>query len=67
MYVPAHDDKKEQFIIELYHICAKIKDPMILGGDLCGRTNLNYTGSSTQILSQGLQRTSNGVTSWPVG
>jgi hypothetical protein len=21
----------------------------------CGRTNLNYTGSSTQVLSQGLQ------------
>jgi hypothetical protein len=33
----------------------------------CGRTNLNYTSSSTQVLSQGLQRTSNGVTPWPVG
>jgi hypothetical protein len=33
----------------------------------CGRTNLNYIGSSTQVLSQGLQRTSNGVTPWPVG
>jgi hypothetical protein len=27
-----------------------------------GKTNLNYTGSSTQVLSQGLQHTSNGVT-----
>jgi hypothetical protein len=34
---------------------------------ICGRTNLNYTGSSTQVLSQGLQRASNGVTPWPVG
>jgi hypothetical protein len=34
--------------------------------DLCGRTNLNYTGSSTQVHSQGLKRTSNGVTPWPV-
>jgi hypothetical protein len=33
----------------------------------CGRTNLNYTGSSTQVLSQGLQHASNGVTPWPVG
>jgi hypothetical protein len=32
----------------------------------CGRTNLNYTGSSTQVLSQGLQCTSNGITPWPV-
>jgi hypothetical protein len=37
------------------------------GGGGCGRTNLNYTGSNTQVLSQGLQRTSNGVTPWPVG
>jgi hypothetical protein len=27
---------------------------------------LNYTGSNTQVLSQGLQRTSNGVTHWSV-
>jgi hypothetical protein len=33
----------------------------------CGSTDLNYTDSSTQVLSQGLQRTSNGVTPWPVG
>jgi hypothetical protein len=36
-------------------------------GGPCGRTNLNYTGSSTQVLSQGLQRASNSVTPWPVG
>jgi hypothetical protein len=36
-------------------------------GRYCGRTNLNYAGSSMQVLSQGLQRTSNGVTPWPVG
>jgi hypothetical protein len=33
----------------------------------CGRTNLNYTGSSTQVHSRGLQRTSNGIIPWPVG
>jgi hypothetical protein len=27
----------------------------------CGRTNLNYTGSSTQVHSRGLQRASNGI------
>jgi hypothetical protein len=31
-------------------------------GDLpCGRTNLNYTGSSTRVHSRGLQRASNGI------
>jgi hypothetical protein len=34
----------------------------------CGRTNLNYTVSSTQVLSlKGSNRTLNGVTPWPVG
>jgi hypothetical protein len=33
----------------------------------CGRTNLNYTGSSTRVHSRGLQRTSNGIIPWPVG
>jgi hypothetical protein len=32
-----------------------------------GRTNLNYTGSSTQVHSRGLQCTSNGIIPWPVG
>jgi hypothetical protein len=27
----------------------------------CGRTNLNYTGSSTRVLNEGLLRTSNGI------
>jgi hypothetical protein len=27
----------------------------------CGRTNLNYTGSSTRVLSGGLPRASNGI------
>jgi hypothetical protein len=31
---------------------------------LCGRTNLNYTGKSSL---KGSNRTSNGVTPWPVG
>jgi hypothetical protein len=31
------------------------------------QNRLNYTGSNTQVLSQGLQRTSNGVTHWSVG
>jgi hypothetical protein len=33
----------------------------------CGRTNLNYTGSSMRVHSQGLQRASNGIIPWPVG
>jgi hypothetical protein len=33
----------------------------------CGRTNLNYTGSSTRVQSRGLQRASNGIIPWPVG
>jgi hypothetical protein len=32
----------------------------------CGRTNLNYTGSSTRVHSRGLQRTSNGTIPWSV-
>jgi acyl CoA:acetate/3-ketoacid CoA transferase alpha subunit len=32
----------------------------------CCRTNLNYTGSSTRVHSQGLQRASNGIIPWPV-
>jgi hypothetical protein len=39
----------------------------VLEKGICGRINLNYTGSSTQVLSQGLQRASNGVSPWPVG
>jgi hypothetical protein len=32
------------------------------GSDVnCGRTNLNYTGSSTRVLAGGLPRTSNGI------
>jgi hypothetical protein len=31
-----------------------------------GRTNLNYTGSSTRVHSCGLQRASNGIIPWPV-
>jgi hypothetical protein len=34
---------------------------------LCGRTNLNYTGSSTRVHSRGLQRAFNGIIPWPVG
>jgi hypothetical protein len=33
----------------------------------CGRTNLNYTGSSTWFLSWGLPRASNGIIPWPIG
>jgi hypothetical protein len=33
----------------------------------CGRTNLNYTGSSTRVHPRGLQRASNGIILWPVG
>jgi hypothetical protein len=34
---------------------------------LLWQNRLNYTGSNTQVLSPGLQRTSNGVTHWSVG
>jgi hypothetical protein len=37
------------------------------GETKCGRTNLNYTGSSTRVHSRGLQRASNGIIPWPVG
>jgi hypothetical protein len=33
----------------------------------CGRTNLNYTGSSTWVHYWGLQHASNGIIPWPVG
>jgi hypothetical protein len=39
----------------------------LLPVDHCGRTNLNYTGSSTRVHSRGLQRASNGIIPWPVG
>jgi hypothetical protein len=33
----------------------------------CGRTNLNYTGSSMRVHFGGLQHASNGIIPWPVG
>jgi hypothetical protein len=50
----------------------------LFGGWYCGRTNLNYTGSSTRVHSRGLQYTSrvhsrglqytsNGIIPWLVG
>jgi hypothetical protein len=36
-------------------------------GSFCGRTNLNYTGSSTRVHISGLRRASNGIILWPVG
>jgi hypothetical protein len=36
-------------------------------GVFCGRTNLNYTGSSTRVHSRGLQHALNGIIPWPVG
>jgi hypothetical protein len=37
------------------------------GGACCGRTNLNYTGSSTRVHLSGLRRASNVIILWPVG
>jgi hypothetical protein len=34
---------------------------------ICGRINLNYTGSSTRVHFRGLQRASNSIIPWPVG
>jgi hypothetical protein len=45
--------------VRLHHV-------LIVGG-ACGRTNLNYAGSSTRVHSRGLQRASNGIIPWPVG
>jgi hypothetical protein len=50
---------------ELAELKIQLQD--LLDKGFCGRTNLNYTGSNTQVRSQGLQCTSNGVTPWPVG
>jgi hypothetical protein len=36
----------------------------VLVGGSCGRTNLNYTDSSTRVLTEGLPRTSNGIKPW---
>jgi exonuclease III len=33
VYGPAHDDKKDQFLIELSNICAQNDLPLVLGGD----------------------------------
>jgi hypothetical protein len=38
-----------------------------MANGICGRTNLNYTGSSTRDHFSGLRRASNGITLWPVG
>jgi hypothetical protein len=44
---------------------ARVSDAIM--ASYCGRTNLNYTGSSTRVHSRGLQRASNGIIPWPVG
>lgn len=33
MYGPAHEEGREQFLLELSQICAKNTSPMIIGGD----------------------------------
>jgi hypothetical protein len=43
------------------------EDPEEIEGLFCGRTNLNYTGSSTRVHFRELQRASNGIIPWPVG
>jgi hypothetical protein len=39
---------------------------VLLALDSCGRTNLNYTGSSTRVHFCGLQHASNGIIPWTV-
>jgi hypothetical protein len=52
-------------IMQLCILCLQLKFDMDKND--CGRTNLNYTGSSTRVHSRGLQRASNGIIPWPVG
>jgi diadenosine tetraphosphatase ApaH/serine/threonine PP2A family protein phosphatase len=54
--VPAIDSSDPEWNFKIAHY-----------GHMCGRTNLNYTGSSTRVHFRGLQRTSNGIIPWPVG
>jgi hypothetical protein len=44
-----------------------LKSPVFSSKPSCGRTNLNYTGSSTRGHFCGLQRASNSIIPWPVG
>lgn len=33
VYGPAHEDRKEQFLLELAQVCHEIKSPCLIGGD----------------------------------
>jgi uncharacterized protein (DUF3084 family) len=59
----------DQQVTQIEELQATIttKDEVIAQQDECGRTNLNYTSSSTQVCSCRLQRASNGIILWPVG
>jgi hypothetical protein len=60
----SHHRNIDQRVTQIEELQATItaKDHII-----CGRTNLNYTGSSTRVHSRGLQRASNGIIPWHVG
>jgi hypothetical protein len=52
-----------------YGFCSRATDvcPAHIGCAYCGKTNLNYTGSSTRVHISGLWRASNGINLGPVG
>jgi hypothetical protein len=45
VYGPAHDDNKEQFLIELSNICAQSDLPLLLGGDF---NIIRYSGEKNR-------------------
>jgi hypothetical protein len=57
----------EKLCLCLFFTCTKLRHILLSAEVICGRTNLNYTGSSTRVHSRGLQRASNGIIPWPVG
>jgi hypothetical protein len=51
----------------LFRTLTWVGRPLLVLSPSCGRTNLNYIGSSTRVHFWGLHRTSNGIIPWPVG
>jgi hypothetical protein len=49
VYGPAHDENKEQFLIELSNICAQSDLPLLLGGDF---NIIRYSGGKIKISIQ---------------
>jgi hypothetical protein len=70
MYNEGEADEARQLeldSVEEVRYTVLVQSARYLQGVRCGRTNLNYTGSSTRVHFRGLQRASNGIIPWPVG